>query len=255
MDNQDPPQLSKQPSSVIIEPESSKSWVVRHLLAEVLGIVVAGAVLAGGYFYYASHQKPVVQVPAHQEQQKDTTADWKMYTNTVFGFELKYPDGMQVVQEGSSRIDGTVLSIKYPDSKWSYAVDIAPNKNNQTLVQAFTNLYNDAKQFATPDNLDFQLKDYYVSDLTVGNMPAKELYIDHFSDVGSTMVIVVANGNIYLISGGVNKGDLDPFLATFKFTSAPRACIQVITPAKNLTTGEIKDFPTPCDVPEGWQKL
>jgi hypothetical protein len=31
------------------------------------------------------------------------------------------------------------------------------------------------------------------------------------------------------------------------------ACIQVIQPAKNPKTGEIRDFPTPCDVPEGWQ--
>lgn len=30
-------------------------------------------------------------------------------------------------------------------------------------------------------------------------------------------------------------------------------CIQVITRAKNPKTGEIKDFPTPCDVPEGWE--
>ena len=30
-------------------------------------------------------------------------------------------------------------------------------------------------------------------------------------------------------------------------------CIQVITPAKNTQTGEIKEFPTPCDVPEGWE--
>jgi hypothetical protein len=29
-------------------------------------------------------------------------------------------------------------------------------------------------------------------------------------------------------------------------------CIQVITPARNPATGEIRDFPTPCDVPEGW---
>lgn len=29
-------------------------------------------------------------------------------------------------------------------------------------------------------------------------------------------------------------------------------CIQVITPARNPETGEVRDFPTPCDVPEGW---
>lgn len=32
-------------------------------------------------------------------------------------------------------------------------------------------------------------------------------------------------------------------------------CIQVITPAKNIATGEIRDFPTPCDVPDGWESL
>lgn len=43
-----------------------------------------------------------------------------------------------------------------------------------------------------------------------------------------------------------------------KFTSvalsslARRACIQVITPARNPLTGECRNFPTPCDVPEGW---
>lgn len=30
-------------------------------------------------------------------------------------------------------------------------------------------------------------------------------------------------------------------------------CIQVITYAKNPKTGEVKSFPTPCDVPEGWE--
>lgn len=34
----------------------------------------------------------------------------------------------------------------------------------------------------------------------------------------------------------------------------PTICIQVITPAKNLSTGECKTFPTPCDVPSGWIK-
>jgi len=32
-------------------------------------------------------------------------------------------------------------------------------------------------------------------------------------------------------------------------------CIQVITPAKNPVTGECKEFLTPCDVPQGWQKV
>ena len=31
-----------------------------------------------------------------------------------------------------------------------------------------------------------------------------------------------------------------------------QVCAQVITPARNPKTGDIAEFPTPCDVPEGW---
>lgn len=34
-----------------------------------------------------------------------------------------------------------------------------------------------------------------------------------------------------------------------------RVCIQVVTPAKNTTTGECREFPTPCDIPSGWIKV
>jgi hypothetical protein len=34
-----------------------------------------------------------------------------------------------------------------------------------------------------------------------------------------------------------------------------RLCAQVITPARNPRTGEVRDFPTPCDVPEGWERV
>ncbi len=32
-------------------------------------------------------------------------------------------------------------------------------------------------------------------------------------------------------------------------------CAQVITPALNPATGEIREFPTPCDVPESWEVI
>lgn len=32
----------------------------------------------------------------------------------------------------------------------------------------------------------------------------------------------------------------------------PGACVQVLAPARNALTGECRVFPTPCDVPEGW---
>ena len=33
-----------------------------------------------------------------------------------------------------------------------------------------------------------------------------------------------------------------------------QTCIQVITPAIDPKTGKCQEFPTPCDVPNNWQK-
>ncbi|MCC7356795.1 MAG: hypothetical protein IT410_04275 [Candidatus Doudnabacteria bacterium] len=38
-------------------------------------------------------------------------------------------------------------------------------------------------------------------------------------------------------------------------TSDDEFCIQVITPARNPQTGDTEDFPSPCDVPEGWELI
>ena len=37
--------------------------------------------------------------------------------------------------------------------------------------------------------------------------------------------------------------------------SEERMCIQVLTPAINPATGEQRSFPTPCEVPQGWENL
>jgi hypothetical protein len=34
-----------------------------------------------------------------------------------------------------------------------------------------------------------------------------------------------------------------------------QVCIQMIAKARNIKTGDIKDFPTPCDIPSGWEEL
>lgn len=51
------------------------------------------------------------------------------------------------------------------------------------------------------------------------------------------------------------KGILESFKFLKNALKNDEICIQIITPAKSKTTGECKDFPTPCDVPEGWEKV
>ncbi len=45
------------------------------------------------------------------------------------------------------------------------------------------------------------------------------------------------------------------FLAPKEEKPEEQVCIQVITSAKNPETGEVKEFPTPCDIPQGWEVI
>lgn len=50
-------------------------------------------------------------------------------------------------------------------------------------------------------------------------------------------------------------GAPDARVPTVPQVEEPRVCAQAITPARNPETGQIREFPTPCDVPEGWEVI
>ncbi len=60
--------------------------------------------------------------------------------------------------------------------------------------------------------------------------------------------------NLILPSRGTS---IKPTTVTPTGTDKPNQifCAQIITKGKNPATGEIREFPTPCDVPEGWETL
>jgi hypothetical protein len=51
-----------------------------------------------------------------------------------------------------------------------------------------------------------------------------------------------------------NHADISPLLLAEGGDNGV-ICAQVITPARNPETGEIREFPTPCAVPDGWQPI
>lgn len=59
---------------------------------------------------------------------------------------------------------------------------------------------------------------------------------------------IILAAAVVLVSGLIFLGE-DNFKNVF--TGGP-SCAQVLTPAFNPETGELRDFSTPCDVPEGW---
>lgn len=76
-----------------------------------IGIIVVVAVLAGagvlGYQYYY-----IPKQEANVENVQDETADWKTYTNTQYGYEIKYPSDYKSQEIPTDSPTG--LSINLP---------------------------------------------------------------------------------------------------------------------------------------------
>ena len=194
----------------------------------------------------------------------DETSDWKTYRNKDFGFEFRYDknwklsdDNRSPYLEGQwvSNLKGKTIFLCLPPTGCQDATIIISVVEDSTLDEVFKY----EKSFKTVGHL---------RDINFVGLPATE---GTFSS--GTSIVVPKDKLILIISGWHNHDNklhaykvFNQILSTFKFipstslgTGEPnqsdQPCIQVITPARNPETGEVKDFPTPCDVPEGWIKL
>lgn len=69
---------------------------MKHKILGIIFLVLAAAAIVSGIYYWQTANQTFAPLPIH----KDATANWKTYTNTQYGFELKYPSEGKVV--GSS---------------------------------------------------------------------------------------------------------------------------------------------------------
>ena len=68
-------------------------------------------------------------------------------------------------------------------------------------------------------------------------------------------LLLTFNENQEAITIITNKESIiKKYIDTYISCPETLSCIQVVTSACNLLTGEIRNFPTPCDIPNGWTK-
>lgn len=108
----------------------------------ILGVLLLVAASAAGYFYWQGQQyqnQPIVQyvspTPTSVPTTQDETVNWKTYSNSKLGFELKYPPGWFVAENSDNvyitpkkptpdqfpplhGIPGAFTILDYSDSQW-----------------------------------------------------------------------------------------------------------------------------------------
>lgn len=160
-----------------------------------------------------------------------------IYVNSVHGYSLQIPASWQNKYDVVEQSQDSTISFMYRSSKNEAAKIFSISK---TSVESWKTI--SADQLTSPVSrllVEQESQVYYARWLANNPYKGQEAksYLALARDVSNIL-------NTFTINYQKNNS-----------STSQEVCIQVITSAKNLETGEIKEFPTPCDVPLGWEAV
>ncbi|MBI2021018.1 hypothetical protein HYS99_00705 [Candidatus Giovannonibacteria bacterium] len=70
----------------------------------IVGVIVFAAIVLVGVYYVLTQRRDLLSpdiktIPKTEEPIKDSTADWKTYTNEKYGFEFKYDPNWKIIDK------------------------------------------------------------------------------------------------------------------------------------------------------------
>ena len=168
----------------------------------IIGIIILAAIIGGAFLWMQKPKTPVTEVKNNSQ-----TADWKTYTNTEYGFEIKHPSNYEPFGPVSGPVNGQVGFIFEDKSEQSdinntFRININPTPLNLAPEKIVS-----GPVAIIVDGIPAQ---HYKTKWKWDN---KEYVLDY--------VEVKKGGSYYSFSDSGLKLDAIPFetiLSTFKFT-------------------------------------
>ena len=237
------PQLPVSPQETQIQAPSflEKIQAQKKKILIGLGAFVGILILAGvafGVYKYTQRQisiEPTEEpTPEVATPTPDPTADWQTYTNTKYGYSIKYPTGTEIVEGpgGEGKILGTDFLFSGPNEEsWVYdgfniSISIVKNPNNKKPKEFIQEAYNSSiKQIQTPGfPAEGDIADCKVEEITRGEVDGSRFTYCIFAPGGGILAFsdwFIHNGNTIEIHARLaNEPHREIFnlmLSTFRF--------------------------------------
>lgn len=213
------------PAQPVVEPKSP-FWRNKSFVLGIVVVLLVPLLLVGIYKLGQNSQKPAqvavtpTPTPAPIILTPDpATANWQTYTNTAYGFQIKYPPGFKVVQDNSNYLQVYKIGDDIPPSTyieggfdWPRFTIIPSEIADVDKEYDFGNFYKNIKDSSNFNNsnsisLPFGVKRFY---FTCG------LYFPRSND----------------LKNQYDTKKCDQILSTFKFTDSSNQTATVGTGCK-----------------------
>lgn len=187
--------------------------------------------------FYKQNQ---VQIEKQIEKVKDETADWKTYTNTEYGFEVKYPKESKIVPNNPTDyfVIANLLQIYYTADAPNERSEFFPELVVTVIKQPFSvdkKIYNNIDDFAKNWTKNKTIKSKSI--ITLGSKTGLKIsgtYNDNdptTSGFFNEILVMLSNSNVISID---YADKFSGIASTFKFTTPEdqiaKSLITVISP-------------------------
>jgi hypothetical protein len=227
-----PPQTPVQTPPEAPQVVPSKSFPLKWILILIIFILIGG-----GATYYVANQS---QKPASSSNQTPTTApsptptpdptsDWKTYTNTKYGYSVKYPSDWKIQSPGGGSngelcretgIDSQIIELSEKElSECGFAGEGLPSPDANITVWVLDEKHSTLENLIGPNYSKLQVageaavKYPFTDESALPNIYATRIYLNHNNN---GYIIYLKQSDIT----GKYEMILDQILSTFKFTEA-----------------------------------